>query len=466
MFAQKIQSLQQRIVELEQQQQQYIALDTETNNALALISKIRDQAAALGEVETVSQMFLEVLQPASTTSPAPQEPELEARLQQVAVDFRRDTELCEVLEAPLPTTEELERRVEKVVGDFEDEFLLSRAMGLDLPGQEILEKRIQEVIESVPVQTEAVLIEEEISVDQLEKYLDPTYLQQALSGDDPELALMEIASLLDTSHQDDVEDRVRYFIEKLQSNMSDRIITYLPKTLALLWAETREKVEEEARESLFPPTAQIAIGDRVEIKKDGDQGTVSWVGQNSEGEPVASVRVVGGTRGGIPFEGLKPIEPNYEAEDIVELKSGEVVPILQVNHIGDKTMLLVRMPNGSPATIHPESVEKVVSSSGEQQPQEERVEASEDIESLAKQCLQLRRWSQVRVCCDQRADVIEAMQRLATTKSETRLINNLPSLILGFVERSKDKSDLEWLPTKLLSEVESLLAQPQQQSIA
>jgi hypothetical protein len=251
--------------------------------------------------------------------------------------------------------------------------------------------------------------EEAATIDDLEKYLDPECLQQAISGDAPDLALMEIASLLDTSHQDDLEERVRFFVEKLPSDMGDRLLGYLPKSIAIVWVEVREKVEDEARTSIFPDS-QIAVGTRVEIKKDGEQGTVSWVGQNSNGEPVASVTVTSGTRGSIPVEAL-------------EIKT-----------------------EGSP----------------NEPPTSEELEVDE----LARLCLKQKAWSQMRLFADCNPAVIIRMQELASTKAEKRIINNLPSLILGYIGRANDRTDLEWLPKPVLSEVEALLAQPQAQAIA
>ena len=188
--------------------------------------------------------------------------------------------------------------------------------------------------------------------------------------------------------------------------MSDRLIGYLPKTLALLWVQVRERIEEEARAYILPEP-QIAVGTRVEIKKDGDQGTVSWVGQNIEGDPVASVTIQSGTRGSIPVADLTLLE---------EVKTEDKPPAME----------------------------------------------DPEIDQLAKQCLGLRSWSQIRIFADSNPNVIIRMQEIASTKAEKRVINNLPSLIIGYIERANDRNDLEWLPTNLLNEVETLLSQPQQ----
>ena len=83
-----------------------------------------------------------------------------------------------------------------------------------------------------------------------------------------------------------------------------------------------------------------------------------------------------------------------------------------------------------------------------------------------KQCLGLRSWSQIRIFADSNPAVITRMQELASSKTEKRLINNLPSLVIGYIERANDRTDLEWLPDPVLSEIEALLAQPQPQAIA
>jgi hypothetical protein len=72
----------------------------------------------------------------------------------------------------------------------------------------------------------------------------------------------------------------------------------------------------------------------------------------------------------------------------------------------------------------------------------------------------------MRLFADRNPNVIVRMQKMASTKAELRIINNLPSLILGYIGRANDRTDLEWLPEPILSEVEALLAQPQEQSIA
>jgi len=420
MFGQKIQSLQQRIIELEQQQQQYIALDSETNNALALLSKIREQAAALGEIETVSQMFLEVLQPVPTSSPAPQELDLEARVQQVVTDFRRDTELCEVLETPLPTTEELDRRVEKVVGEFEDEYLLSKAMGLDLPDQKVLEQRIQAVVESVPIQVEATL-------ETSNKYSTPEELKAALAAEDPETILMEIANILDAAPATEIQGKAWYFARNLPMELCDRIIGYLPKSIIPEWRKQMDSLAEEAKASIFPPaeqpaaTYEPAIDDIVECLSSGQVGRITYLCDSPQGK-MATVLVPGGAS-------------NFHVSNLKYISKYE----------GEK-------PEEAPNTKHVAS-ETVASH-------------DDEIDQLAKQCLGLRSWSQIRIFCDNNPAVITRMQEIASTKTEKRLVNNLPSLIIGYIERANDRSDLQWLPEPILSEVEVLLVQPQVTAIA
>jgi hypothetical protein len=367
MFSQKINSLQDQISELQAKQQQYRSLEQEANAVVASIARLHQAAATLGEEGEIEKLIAQ------------------------AIGFSVGIPAKE----PAPEPQTYEEIVERVTSDFKDECDLSRVFETEPLAEEII----------------ATLIDDEAAEDasesNLEKYLEPQILQQALDGDDPELALMEVASLLDTSHQDDLEERVRYFVQKLPSEMSDRILSYLPKSVALLWVEVREKVEEDARDSLFPP---ITRGTRVEVKPDGEEGTVSWIGQDNNGEPVASVTVSGGTRGSIPVEELE-VKPDVS-------------------------------PNEPLASEDPE------------------------VDELARLCLKQKAWSQIRLFADRNPNVIIRMEQIAATKTEKRIINNLPSLILGYIGRANDRSDLAWIPENVLTEVEALLGQPQQQSIA
>jgi hypothetical protein len=250
---------------------------------------------------------------------------------------------------------------------------------------------------------------EEESVIAEGKFSTPEELKAALENNDPETVLMEIANLLDSAPATEIQGKVWYFVRNLPVELGDRIISYLPKSIVPEWRKQMDVLAGEAKASIFPES-QIAVGTRVEINHDGEQGTVSWLGQNFNGEPVASVTVQGGTRGSIPVEELEP------KTDISSIEP--------------------------PPTEDPE------------------------VEELARLCLKQKAWSQMRLFADRNPNVIIRMQKMASTKAELRIINNLPSLILGYIGRANDRTDLEWLPDPVLSEVEALLAQPQEQSIA
>jgi hypothetical protein len=345
MFAQKIESIEAQIQQLQQQQAKYQNLHAETVSALDLISKIREQAAALGESDAVAIAFMEALQ------------------------IQPDSEV--------PTTIETESHTE--------------------------------IEEDSPEEGEDDEWESESLEEESDKYSTPSELAAALESNDTETVLLEIANVLDSAPATEIQGKVWYFVRNLPVELGDRIISYLPKSIVPEWRKQMDVLAEEAKASIFPES-QITVGIRVAIKNDGEQGTVSWLGQNNDGEPVASVTVSGGTRGSIPVEEL-------------EVKADA-------------------SPNEPLDSEDPE------------------------VDELARLCLKQKAWSQMRLFADRNPNVIIQMQKMASTKAELRIINNLPSLILGYIGRANDRSDLAWIPENVLTEVEALLAQPQEQSIA
>lgn len=252
-------------------------------------------------------------------------------------------------------------------------------------------------------------------------YSTPEELADALASDDTDTVLMGIANVLDSMPAIDIEGKIWYFVQHLPMDLCDRIIPYLPKSIIPEWRKQMDVVAEEAKASIFPTeqpttTYEPAIDDIVECISNGMVGRVTYLCDSPNGR-MASVLLPGGTS-------------NF--------------------HISNLRFI----------TKHEEA-------STPEAPQEE-APASEDPENeqLAKQCLGLRSWSQIRIFADSNPAVIIRMQEIASTKAELRVINNLPSLIVGYIQRANDRTDLEWLPEPLLSEVEALLAQPQVQAIA
>jgi hypothetical protein len=123
-------------------------------------------------------------------------------------------------------------------------------------------------------------------------------------------------------------------------------------------------------------------------------------------------------------------------------------------------MASVRLPGGT-SNFHISNLRFIGKGEEETatpQPPQEETPVSE-IDRLAKQCLGLRSWSQMRIFADSNPAVITRMGEIAATKSEKRIINNLPSLVLAYINRAGDRSDLGWLPEPILSEVEQLIQQ-------
>jgi hypothetical protein len=207
--------------------------------------------------------------------------------------------------------------------------------------------------------------------------------------------------------------------------LCDRAINYLPKSIVPEWRKQMDVIAEEAKASIFPPEAPTVYqyepekGDIVECLTSGQVGRITYICDSPEGKR-ATVLVPGGASN-FHVSNLKFISKHQEEPTITS-----------------------------------------------QPPQEEAPATTEDpeLDQLAKQCLGLRSWSQIRIFADSNPAVITRMQEIASSKTEKRLINNLPSLIIGYIERANDRSDLQWLPTNLLNEVETLLSQPQPQAIA
>jgi len=273
-------------------------------------------------------------------------------------------------------------------------------------------------------------LSEAVETPQVELYATPDQLAAALENEDTDTVLMGIANVLDCVPATEIEGKVWYFVQNLPLELCDRVISYLPKSIIPTWkqqagsrkqalemasAPTQQEVtEEEARASIFPaetPTEyeyQPERGDVVECKNNGLVGQVSYVCDSPNGR-MASVRLPGGTS-------------NFHISNLRFIGKGE-----------EET-----------ATPQPPQEEAPVS----------------EVDQLAKQCLGLRSWSQIRIFADSNPDVITRMQQLARTKAEKRLINNLPALVVGYIQRANDRSDLQWLPEPILSEVETLIQNP------
>lgn len=258
-----------------------------------------------------------------------------------------------------------------------------------------------------------------------DKYSTPEELTEALQNDDADTILMDIANILDSTPATAIEGKVWYFVQNLPLELCDRIIPYLPKSIVPEWRKQMEVAAEEAKASIFPQQAPTTYeyepekNDIVECKNNGLVGRVTYVCDSPNGR-MASVLLPGGTSN-FHISNLKFISKHQEEE-----------------------------PTAS-----------------SQPPQEESpVSEDSEIDQLAKQCLGLRSWSQMRIFADSNPAVITRMQEIASTKAEKRVVNNMPALIIGYIGRAGDRSDLTWLPEPVLSEVETLLTQEQVQSIA
>jgi hypothetical protein len=257
-----------------------------------------------------------------------------------------------------------------------------------------------------------------------DEYSTPEALASALEEGDIETVLMGIANVLDAAPAIEIESRVMFFIQNLPMELCDRIINYLPQSIIPTWrsqvaARKLETEEQEARASIFPAEA--------------------------------------------------PTAPEYEPveNDIVECKSnGLVGRVVHLNDSPNGRMASVLLPGGT-SNFHVSNLKFIAKHeekpSAASQPHQEEVSVSEPVsdetDQLARQCLGLRSWSQMRIFADQNADVITRMYEIAATKTEKRIINNLPSLIVGYINRAGDRSDLGWLPDQLLAEVETLIQQ-------
>lgn len=251
-----------------------------------------------------------------------------------------------------------------------------------------------------------------------DKYSTPEELAAALENEDVDTVLMSIASVLDCAPAVEIEGKIWYFVENLPMDLSDRTIGYLPKSIIPEWKkqvaarkEALEKAEQDAKASIFPQEPPAAneyepeVGDIVECRNNGLIGQVSYICDSPNGR-MASIRLPGGTS-------------NF--------------------HISNLRFIGKREEEASALEA----------------PQEEAPVS--EIDQLAKQCLGLRSWSQIRIFADSNPDVILRMQEIASTKAEKRVVQNLPSLVIAYINRAGDRTDLAWLPEPILSEVESLL---------
>jgi hypothetical protein len=404
MFGQKIQSLQQRIIELEQQQAKYKTLEQETNAVLASIAKLHQASAELNEQTEIEKMIAQAI---GYSLEAPQE------------------------STPEPEPETYEEIVERVAAEFEDECNLSQILEVDPPNEDVLEQCIRKATGTTTIEITATLIEAEVEPEPEpevfdDKYSTPEELKAALAVEDSETILMEIANILDAAPATEIQGRVWYFTQNLPVELCDRAIPYLPKSIIPEWRKQMDVVAEEAKASIFPTEAPTTY----------------------EYEP--------------------------EKNDIVEYKiNGLVGRVVHLNDSPNGRMASVLLPGGT-SNFHIQNLRFVGKYQEEEptattsQPPQDETPTTEDpeIDQLAKQCLGLRSWSQIRIFCDSNPGVILRMQEIASTKAEKRIINNLPSLVIGYIQRAGDHSDLQWLPEPVLSEVESLLAQPQVTAIA
>lgn len=253
-------------------------------------------------------------------------------------------------------------------------------------------------------------------------YLNPAALAAVLDEGDTETVLMGIANVLDAAPAVEIEGRVWYFVQNLPMELSDRILNYLPKSIIPTWRSqvaARKKAldlaEQQARASIFPSEAPTAYeyepveNDIVECKSNGLVGRVVHLNDSPNGR-MASVLLPGGTSN-FHVSNLKFIAKHEAQPDAASQLTQEEAPI------------------------------------------------PDEIDQLAHQCLGLRSWSQMRIFADSNPAVITRMYELASTKASKRIINNLPSLVLAYINRAGDRSDLTWLPEPILSEVEMLIQQ-------
>jgi hypothetical protein len=239
------------------------------------------------------------------------------------------------------------------------------------------------------------------------RYSTPEELAEALENEDVETVLMEVANVLDAAPEVEIEGRIWYFVQHLPMELCDRMINYLPKNIIPTWREQiaarkaaleLELAELNARASILPTT------------------------------------------------------PTFNPDELVRTPSGDVAVYLE----GDGNTAQIRVPGVGTVEVEANGLKTAYPESA---PKDEQAQINTELEDLAKECLKLRSWSQIRVCCESNPKVIELMQQIPKTKTEVRLINNLPSLVLGYIDRTNDRSDLEWLPDQLLSEVEALFQQ-------
>ncbi|MBW4597801.1 MAG: hypothetical protein KME46_34080 [Brasilonema angustatum HA4187-MV1] len=179
-----------------------------------------------------------------------------------------------------------------------------------------------------------------------------------------------------------------------------------------------DKVEQEARESILPPTQPhyFEINDLVETPT-GKVGHIAQIRFDTRLGRIADVVEPGGTQQH-PTTELKYVGKYQPVETVGEIAAP----------VAAATAKKTRKPKAKPAT--------------------------------ASEILQCKTWEEIRAIAGNDPKLIKEAATSAHTKAEKDLIENLPELIKDYMYETRDFSDLDWLPNYIKQRVRCLLSKP------
>ena len=413
MFAQQIQSIEVQIQELNARLSQYRSLEGEVETALAAIAKVKQSALTLGVEDEVSQQIVEAVGVnqvgvnQSVDQPVVQEPTTEVEIQPVAETEQQVNQEVEVqpvvedptVKQPTPVPEPAKVDGEALIGQKvkTPEGLTGFAKSLEPLHKDMI---IVEFTNGSSPYYKGDLQRLEDQSTPASPRPDRFYYQTAPEikvGDAVQNYQGEICTVTQVK-----DFGGRTYVEV--KNGEGRKEAFRPSDLKPV-----DKVEQEARESILPPTQQVEMplgittGDLVECP-DGRVGHVSEVEFKVNTGRVATVVLPGGNA---------------------------KIPVLELRYIGKY------QPKA-------ETTKK--------DPKDPEIEAQRlGAEILGKT------WSDIREQTKQYPKALREAGLAARTKTQKKWVEQLPQVIADYILSSDDDSDLTWLPNSVKTRVQVLL---------
>lgn len=186
-----------------------------------------------------------------------------------------------------------------------------------------------------------------------------------------------------------------------------------------------ENVEQEARESILPPTQMImpngiGVGDLVECP-DGKVGHISEIEFTIKAGRIATVILPGGS---------------------------QKIPALELRYIGK-----YQEP-------HQGAISEACCQGQIAQPKAAKSRKPKKTAATPSEILKCKDWAEIRAIANNDPALIKETATAAHTKAEKELIENLPELIRDYMYESRDFSDMDWLPNYIKQRVQFLMSEP------